>query len=558
MRLHDLPLSARRPERATPVRSNVRAALTSSWWWAALLVLLANDHLFKQASWFPQSVAGKLSDVAGLLMFPALAAMLLRLESRHALQLLHVACAIIFTSFQLSPALTDAFVASMRPLGLNLAIWPDPTDLLALPVLGLSYFKLTQLSAPTLSWDFKYLARPLQKMTTAAACLLGLFATLASSEMEETEPYPDNSEEWQDSEVWTRVSGTIFLHNATTRDLGMSVYRPNPDRTYDCDLIAQAPGMLLGDDAFGPAEFWELPATTIGAIEENPENAGKCSFIKIVHAELPPTIAFWRDATLTRTTLPGSSIDPIEDNAVIAVTQPASDTLALSTSASESTLSTVTSLPSEVLETCLPPTAQESLAWDIPQGDWLVTAVAAGEDGCFGIDLQTAPVAGDETTTQVPSIERAYLCMPADLMPIVAQDIVTLSASLNNAGIELEIPARGQKVELYRSNVLPKLPGVALGALALDQCQFVAVDVCGGPRRLMAVNVSDALGNLSTLSVGGLDLAVNDADAASTISLRLLDAETLTYDDAACSAGGNPTLLRTYQFVITHRAQARN
>lgn len=47
-------------------------------WWCALVVLLLNDHVLKGAGLVPAWLTGKLSDFAGLIVAPILAAALLR------------------------------------------------------------------------------------------------------------------------------------------------------------------------------------------------------------------------------------------------------------------------------------------------------------------------------------------------------------------------------------------------------------------------------------------------------------------------------------------------
>jgi outer membrane protein assembly factor BamB len=55
-------------------------------WWLALLVVLLNDHVLQGAGVLPGALTGKLSDVAGLVLVPALVASLARARSRSALQ----------------------------------------------------------------------------------------------------------------------------------------------------------------------------------------------------------------------------------------------------------------------------------------------------------------------------------------------------------------------------------------------------------------------------------------------------------------------------------------
>src|SRR5690606_32162865 len=59
-------------------RSSVRPSLLHPLFGAALLVLVVNDHVLKGAGALPPLVTGKLSDVAGLLVAPAVLAWIAR------------------------------------------------------------------------------------------------------------------------------------------------------------------------------------------------------------------------------------------------------------------------------------------------------------------------------------------------------------------------------------------------------------------------------------------------------------------------------------------------
>lgn len=109
----------------------------------ALLVLVANDHIFKSAALLPAAVTGKLSDFAGLFLFPVLLSVVIRAATQFlggsgrpgpvipGLSALATACG--FAALKLWPAfnrtLTDVW-------GVNVM---DPSDLLALPAVALAY-----------------------------------------------------------------------------------------------------------------------------------------------------------------------------------------------------------------------------------------------------------------------------------------------------------------------------------------------------------------------------------------------------------------------------------
>ena len=108
---------------------------------AAIAVLALNDHVLKAA--YPSWATGKLSDVAGLVFFPALLAVL-GASSRRAVVIATIATAICFTLVKTWVPATDAFrwvlgtIQSPRdPVPVEAVT--DPTDLLALPFVLTSY-----------------------------------------------------------------------------------------------------------------------------------------------------------------------------------------------------------------------------------------------------------------------------------------------------------------------------------------------------------------------------------------------------------------------------------
>ena len=71
-------------------------ALVHPLWWGSLALLALNDHVLKPGALLPGVVTGKLSDFAGLVVAPALFAVLLRVRSRRGLILSHVAVGAVF------------------------------------------------------------------------------------------------------------------------------------------------------------------------------------------------------------------------------------------------------------------------------------------------------------------------------------------------------------------------------------------------------------------------------------------------------------------------------
>lgn len=111
---------------------------------AAAAVLLLNDHVLKAAGWPSAAVTGKLSDLAGLFLFPILATAITRplAPIRWLAAGWVVFTAAAFTALKLSPGFNGAVEAVWGGNAL------DPGDLVALPVLAFSWLYLQRGHAP--------------------------------------------------------------------------------------------------------------------------------------------------------------------------------------------------------------------------------------------------------------------------------------------------------------------------------------------------------------------------------------------------------------------------
>jgi len=116
--------------------------LLHPWFLFALLVLIVNDHFLKV--WYPSFISGKLSDFAGLFVFPVclLAVFRPHLSTRRSLVLLHLSVALAFTVWKLAPVemlLSEIHRTFSIPVPTRVK---DPLDLAALIVLPLSFLFL--------------------------------------------------------------------------------------------------------------------------------------------------------------------------------------------------------------------------------------------------------------------------------------------------------------------------------------------------------------------------------------------------------------------------------
>ena len=116
--------------------------------------MVVNDWVLKPSTWVPGLLSGKLSDFAGLLFFPLLLSALfdcallllsrcgLRVDfslRRYKLLASNLLVGLCFTLTKLLPSAAEFLVELAALAGLNYSIAPDPSDLMALPVLWISW-----------------------------------------------------------------------------------------------------------------------------------------------------------------------------------------------------------------------------------------------------------------------------------------------------------------------------------------------------------------------------------------------------------------------------------
>ncbi len=150
---------------ATPIKS-----ISHPLWGLSLAVLLANDHALKGAGIVPSWVTGKLSDLAGYFLFPTLLATVLRVRSRRGLLLCHLLTVGLLLLTELSPAFCEWLLAVSGH-----RLWPDPTDLVALVSIGLSWRILVPLALRPES------PRVVGDRRRKVMVMLGAVATVATS-----------------------------------------------------------------------------------------------------------------------------------------------------------------------------------------------------------------------------------------------------------------------------------------------------------------------------------------------------------------------------------------
>lgn len=397
-----------------------RALLTPTWI-VALALLVANDHWLKGAGLVPGALTGKLSDFAGMIVAPVLLAVVLRVRTRRALLACHLAVGAVFAAIQLSPAFAGQWSALMGLLGHPWTITCDSSDLVALPFLGLAWALLV----PEMDGSRPALI-PIQRSAVAALSVLGLWSTVATSDIDGDIDIDD---------VWYEdVYGNLFINNANDHDIALFVRTLRTDIEIDCLQVSLDPGRMLRPELFGAAEHWLLPPRTNIALDLTGPHG--CSAAWIAGEGVAPTLVFVESLSqYPQTWFSGQSFEP--------ETLPEAGLgLAFDDTGSEwiggETLRFVPRDDApEQPDSCAAPAGESRLDWSpIDQGEIAeLASVTPGVDGCFELELETMIAVG-----QFDEPYAWYLCAPEAAVPYVPGELLQLTTTLGSSGEhELEV-----------------------------------------------------------------------------------------------------------------------
>jgi hypothetical protein len=476
-------------------RSSIRPmhALLSPAWLLALALLLANDHWLKYADLAPGWLTGKLSDLAGMLVAPVLLAVLLRVRRRDALLACHVAVGLVFTAIKLSPACAGWWSWSMGLLGYPWTIVVDPTDLLALPCLLLSWKLLLPHMDPAVSPLV-----PLQRSAVAGLTVLGLWSSVATTE---------GPEPWVSTPFYQDVSGQLYLHNASDVTIAFHVRPLREDIRVDCDEVAIDPGRLLSPEAFGDAQHWLLdPGVNIGL-----EFVGNgCGAFWVAGEGIEPTIFFIDFEDYPVRWWPGFHEDGealFEEG--LAIDLGGEQGLAAWTGIDDVRFTPRTDSP-EQPQACEPSPAESRIDWsdELPAFPVRIAALDAGLDGCFEFMLEEYGLSNAGAVVPSGDSYTWYLCAPAAAMPFVLGDFIDFEFNSGDQGtreltltlldpLDLQPALGGSGVPLRRLRLLhggtgPQFIGAAvereLVAVVDDACPWQLEPGCATAERAVQLH----------------------------------------------------------------------
>ncbi len=464
-----------------------------------LAVLALNDHVLKGASLLPGSVTGKTSDFAGMLVAPLLLAAIVGVRSERGWRWAHIAVGSVFAAIQLSFAFAGAWSSLMGAVGFPWVITSDVTDLVALPMLLVSWHWLGRAQLRSVAGN----ARRAGELGAATA---GLFACVATSYPDEPQP-PIEPQNDTDGEDWGQeedddsfeepdtadggwlpdFTADAYLHNATDVDQVVRIRGLKPSVEIDCEVIDDDPGTLLTSPLFDLAETWTLPAGTNQPVGGYTETRN-CRAALVEVDGLPPRLLYWTLGAPAPHVVSGTGSNPSDEGELAIIPQPEGG---LGWSGAASISYDLTTAEGA----CEPQLDGERLAWSepAPWGEWTVTAVEPGYDGCFELEL-FSEMWGDESW---------FVCVPEATMVIEAGDDVVIEAPTIGNGFSITVPDHegGDRALIAVAwEQVPQLFGFELAIVPDFDCSAEVQPECGAVASPVHVSVaSDAFGSAQLL-----------------------------------------------------------
>jgi hypothetical protein len=503
--------SSHRPRPHLPER-----ALLHPLWLTALMVLVLNDHLFKGAAILPGALTGKLSDVVGMLVAPALLAAMLRLSSRRALMVAHLATGLVFAAINLSAVAARGFEAMTALTPLPWAIVVDPTDLIALPVLARSWVVFTPA-----------MRRPLSVPRWIGIPVIGLGALACMATSPPVDEQPITTQEPFFADVW----GHVVIENAREEPATLRVRQMRSTTFMDCAFVAEDPTSALSRSLFGQPEFWDIqPGRAIAVMGDGSIGVPQCKAYLIDGAGLNTQLLFFDIEEYPATWLTSTS-ETINPSVTLTLHPETSDL-----SDHPVRFEAPPIISPEPATSCDVVSDEASLAWsEVPSmAVYALERIEEAPDGCMKLGLS------DNTDF--------YLCLPRDTFPFeVGEEFLIRSLELGEDFGTIEgIEFVGDTKKLRAARGQDFVPFDATTTLSVEPsegCGYVH-DECGNLTRPLTIRYGGASGVLANageaLSLGttsyiyvvrAFDLPVGDTDCLgdATQSDRLIESIYVSY-----------------------------
>ncbi len=503
-----------------------RRALIHPLWLGALALLAVNDHLLKGSGHLPGWLTGKLSDFAGLVVAPALLAVLLRLSSRRGLFAAHLATGLVFAAIKIFPAAARAFeaLAALTPFPWTITV--DPTDLLALPALAVAWRVLVPVMARPL---------PERPVVYRVAAIGGSLACAATSES----PPPCSD---QFCGTIPAETASLVLANDTGEQRLLRVRPLKSSVETECAAVLADPVHSLSRELFGPAETWLLdPGRAL------PLQNKACDAYLVDADGMAPTLLAWSLADFPTQEV-STSTDSADLTRTITMSLDTNGKLALQPH--PAVFDAPPLEPAAPSAQCATPEKGVGVDWsEPPPGPHTITGIVSSPDGCHALTLGS---------------EAFYVCMPQEALPFKEGEMVDVQliavdgGSFPEAGQHpplaevLRMTSATHTVLVVRGNVLARyelakmsepLTEPKIEAEPLAGCPG-AHDECGTLSMPLDVSLlGDHVSGVDFVRAGG---KVAFADGYGT--LFVVRAEALPVRDTACPPF--PVADRHYESVL--------
>jgi hypothetical protein len=426
-------------------------------WWAALALLLLNDHALKGAGLLPAAITGKLSDFAGMVVAPPLAALVLGAGSPARRVVAAALVALGLVLIKLWPDAARALEHALALLGVPSRIWVDASDLFALAALPLGY----ALSAPPATARRADSASWLQRGGVALAAL-ACIATTGGGEKKST----GGSSDVPQIENATGESLTVIV--ASTEGAGgCALYRDDRVALLTADAFVAARELVLEDEA----------RATLTASHQT----ARCGAATVHLPDGDRVVVFWRDLEAIE------SFAPADDERWVArrvVVSGGSGHFDVEVGDDLSTLEVGGDLPEP---DCPEPEVTHSLEFTAlaeAHGFFEIGELREADDGCLEVDWFA--IEGDTS----PDTQR--LCVPGWSFPFEAGETLSVVQEIDPLGPRVLRVARhdGDEVDtqLVVWNDAIELDGSRVSELRAIDC-IGSLSSCGAYVRPLEVDV---------------------------------------------------------------------
>jgi len=479
-------------------------ALAHPLWWVAAILLALNDHLLKGALPELSMLTGKLSDVAGLLVAPFLLAVLIGARSRAAVIACHVATGAVFAAINLSTSAAAGMELATAWTPWPWAIMVDPTDLIALPALLISWRVFSVAAAQDV--DF---AR--RRLATAAILPAGVVC-MATSPAPGPEPQPPGQ--------FFGLEAELVIGNDTPREQVVRVRALKSGVQVDCMAARENVGFAFTRELFAPAQSFIVQAQGLVPLFQSgvgsDAESRACRVFLVDGSDFDMRLLFWMATEFPTQFIEGNGSTRGTDR-IIRVTGDVRG--AARWDDAHRAVNPPPGAAGDDNSSCGLGGAERSVAWTtpLPVGTWTITSTVSSPDGCYGLALERSG--------------RWYVCLGGGDLPfgrgeeITVEEVTEGASGLAITGVSIT-SSISSVVAAQGLDLVKVDEGVELSVPEVNGSCPRARTKCGGYAAPLSVELRD-----------GTNLAAGEEAQIADGVLSLLRAFELKVFDTACYEG---------------------